>query len=149
MACLRKINIIFNAQSSWPYLPGHSHDDSYMSPRATHPDNTRSVTRNQRNLPVAAPIRSGYICCNIMYTVATHLVEVKSKQSFSESLTDASSNPLLCNRPVCSLKAPKQGDSETASRLDTTGTRIVQHTRNFLIGLSRKPRRRIDHNQRK
>lgn len=120
-----------------------------MSPRAAHPENTRSVTRNQRNLSVAAPTRSRYLYCNFTYTVATHLVEVKSKQSFSEFLTDASSNPLLCNRSIFSLKAPKQGDSETASRLDTTGTRIVQYTRDFLIGLSRKPRRRIDHNQRK
>ncbi|KAJ5799693.1 uncharacterized protein N7518_001761 [Penicillium psychrosexuale] len=42
------------------------HDDSYMSVRAAKPDNARSITRNLRNLPVAAPIRSKYIYCNMI-----------------------------------------------------------------------------------
>ncbi|GFN12662.1 beta-lactamase/transpeptidase-like protein [Aspergillus tubingensis] len=70
------------------------HDDSYMSVRAAKPDNARSITRNLRNLPVAAPIRSKYIYCNMMYTVATHLVEVKSGQDFGTFLEERIFKPL-------------------------------------------------------
>ncbi|KAJ9646233.1 uncharacterized protein PV06_02053 [Exophiala oligosperma] len=79
-----------------------SHDSSYMGPRAVYPDDARSVTRNLRNLPVAAPIRSKYMYCNMMYTVASHLVEVKSRQSFSDFLQDRIFEPL--NMPSTSLQ---------------------------------------------
>ncbi|KIW09829.1 hypothetical protein PV08_11930 [Exophiala spinifera] len=78
------------------------HDSSSMGPRAAHPDDARSVTRNLRNLPVAAPIRSKYMYCNMMYTVATHLVEVKSQQRFSDFLQDRIFGPL--NMPSTSLQ---------------------------------------------
>lgn len=55
-----------------------------MGINAKKPDNPITVTRNLRNLPVAAPIRSKYMYCNMMYTVAVHLVERKSGMSFSE-----------------------------------------------------------------
>lgn len=64
----------------------NSHDYSYLSPRAKHPDNARSVTKNLRNLPVVAPIRSKYIYCNMMYTVATHVIETKTGMFFSDFL---------------------------------------------------------------
>ncbi|RAL01227.1 beta-lactamase family protein [Aspergillus ibericus CBS 121593] len=73
-------------------MPGH--DLSYMSPRASQPDDARSVTRNLRNLPVAAPIRSKYMYCNMMYTVATHLVEQKTGQRFANYLEDRFFRPL-------------------------------------------------------
>ncbi|KAI9835255.1 MAG: hypothetical protein M1819_002399 [Sarea resinae] len=73
-------------------MPGH--DSSYLSVRAAHPDDARSVTRNLRNLPVAAPIRAKYMYCNMMFTVATHLVEVKSQQSFSDFLHERFFRPL-------------------------------------------------------
>jgi hypothetical protein len=71
-----------------------SHDNSYMGIRAAQPDTPKSITRNLRNLPVAAPIRAKYLYCNMMYTVATHLVEVKSQQSFSEFLDERLFQPL-------------------------------------------------------
>ncbi|KAI0449225.1 beta-lactamase/transpeptidase-like protein [Xylaria acuta] len=71
-----------------------SDDCSYMSPRAEQPDDARSVTRNLRNLTVAASIRARYLYCNMMFTVTTHLVEVKTKQSFSDFLKDCISRPL-------------------------------------------------------
>ena len=71
-----------------------SHDSSCLGTQAAQPDDARSVTRNLRNLPVAAPIRSKYLYCNMMYTVATHLVEVKSQQRFSEFLQQHFFNPL-------------------------------------------------------
>jgi len=64
----------------------NSHDYSYLSPRAKHPDDARSVTMNLRNLPVVAPIRSKYIYCNMMYTVATHIIEKKTGMFFSDFL---------------------------------------------------------------
>jgi hypothetical protein len=71
-----------------------SHDNSYMGTLAAQPDNPKSITRTLRNLPVAAPIRSRYIYCNMMYTVATHLVEVKSQQCFSDFLSAHLFQPL-------------------------------------------------------
>lgn len=65
-----------------------------MSPRADEPDDARSVTRNVRNLAIAAPIRSKYIYCNLMYTVATHLVEVKTGLKFHDFLQSNFFEPL-------------------------------------------------------
>ncbi|KAI0137716.1 beta-lactamase family protein [Hypoxylon sp. NC0597] len=70
------------------------HDDSYRGPRSDHPDDARSVTRNLRNLPVAHPLRANYRYCNMMYTVATHLIEVKTQQSFTEFLEERFLRPL-------------------------------------------------------
>ncbi|KAL1871518.1 hypothetical protein Plec18167_007078 [Paecilomyces lecythidis] len=73
------------------------HDFSYMSPRATQPDDGQSVTRNLRNLPVAAPVRTKFIYCNMMYTVATYLVEKKSGLPFSDFLQKRFFEPLGMN----------------------------------------------------
>ncbi len=70
------------------------HDSSYLGPRAAQPDDGRSVTRNLRNLPVAAPLRSKYLYCNMMYTVAAYLVEVKTGLSFSDYLQKRFFQPL-------------------------------------------------------
>lgn len=75
----------------------HSHNDAFMGPNATHPDNAKSVTRNLRNLRPSAPLRSRYLYCNQMYTVATHLVEMKSKRSFSDFLNERIFAPLNMN----------------------------------------------------
>ncbi|KAH7019019.1 beta-lactamase/transpeptidase-like protein [Ilyonectria destructans] len=71
-----------------------AHDNSYFGPQATQPDDARSITRNLRNLPVAAPIRARYLYCNMMYTAASYLVEVKSGQSFAEFLHERFFQPL-------------------------------------------------------
>ncbi|KAF5533754.1 hypothetical protein FNAPI_12585 [Fusarium napiforme] len=73
-------------------MPGH--DDSYMGTRAAEPDDARSITRNMRNLAVAAPPRTRYIYCNMMYTVLTYLIETKSGQPFSEFLQERIFDPL-------------------------------------------------------
>lgn len=88
-----------------------------MGPRATHPDDARSVTRNLRNLPVAAPIRSKYMYCNMMYTVATYLVEVKSGQSFSDFLQNRISEPL--NMPSTSLQPSRARSRGHGHRIAT------------------------------
>lgn len=43
---------------------------------------------------MAAPIRTRYMYCNMMYTVATHLVEEKTKQSFGDFLQQRIFKPL-------------------------------------------------------
>lgn len=54
-------------------IPGH--DDVLYGQKAARPDTARSVTRNLRDLPFNKPLRSDYQYSNIMYTVATHLIE--------------------------------------------------------------------------
>ena len=70
------------------------HDLSYLGIGSPKPDDARSITRNLRNLPLAAPIRTKYMYCNMMYTVATHLVEVKAEQSFADFLQARFFDPL-------------------------------------------------------
>ncbi|KAI0512874.1 beta-lactamase family protein [Xylaria bambusicola] len=70
------------------------HDDSYLGPLAAKPDDARSVTRNLRNLEVTAPIRSKFMYCNIMFTVATYLVEQKSGLAFADFLQEHFFKPL-------------------------------------------------------
>ncbi|KAI0861475.1 beta-lactamase family protein [Xylaria cubensis] len=70
------------------------HDDSYLGVLAAKPDDARSVTRNLRNLEMTAPIRSKYMYNNIMYTVATYLVEKKSGLTFADFLQEHFFGPL-------------------------------------------------------
>ncbi|RMY78712.1 hypothetical protein D0863_00515 [Hortaea werneckii] len=65
-----------------------SHDNSYLGVRAAFPDDARSVTRNLRNLPLGAPIRTKYMYCNMMFTVATRLIEAVSGLSFPDYLQE-------------------------------------------------------------
>ncbi|EEP80003.1 predicted protein [Uncinocarpus reesii 1704] len=71
-----------------------SHRSGMARPRAQQPDDARSVTRNLRNLPVAAPLRTKFQYCNMMYTVATYLIEAKTGQSFSNFLQARFFEPL-------------------------------------------------------
>ncbi|KAJ4373266.1 hypothetical protein N0V83_003560 [Neocucurbitaria cava] len=73
-------------------LPGH--DNSYLSVRTKHADNARSITRNLRNLPLNKPLRTTYQYSNIMYTVATHLVETISGISYADFLRSKIWDPL-------------------------------------------------------
>ncbi|KAI1317970.1 beta-lactamase family protein [Xylariaceae sp. FL0255] len=68
-------------------LPGH--DRSYLKS-----DTPRSVTRNLRNLKVVAPLRSRWMYCNQMYTVAAHLIEERTGQKFSDFLEERIFSPL-------------------------------------------------------
>lgn len=62
------------------------HDDSPMGVGAPVPDTPQSVTRNLRNLAATAPFRVKYQYCNLMYTVATYLVEKLSNMKFAQFL---------------------------------------------------------------
>ncbi|KAF2157794.1 beta-lactamase/transpeptidase-like protein [Myriangium duriaei CBS 260.36] len=65
-------------------LPGH--DTAILGIHAVHPDTPRSIVRNMRHLPLTKPVRSAYQYSNIMYTAATHLLEVLTQSSFSSFL---------------------------------------------------------------
>ncbi|UKZ83167.1 hypothetical protein TrVFT333_010972 [Trichoderma virens FT-333] len=69
-------------------------DNSYLGPRAKNTDSPQSVTRNLRNLATAAPIRSKFMYCNMMFTVATYLVEQKTGISFADFLEQRFFQPL-------------------------------------------------------
>ncbi|KAK2879340.1 hypothetical protein FQN49_000973 [Arthroderma sp. PD_2] len=73
------------------------HDHSYLGPNAAKPDDARSITMNLRNLMIAAPNRSEYLYCNMMYTVAAYLVECKSGLTFSDFLQTHLLKPLAMN----------------------------------------------------
>ncbi|KAM4063760.1 beta-lactamase [Hirsutella rhossiliensis] len=62
------------------------HEYSIMGPSAKQPDNARSITRNLRNLTCVTKNRAEHVYCNMMYTVATHLVEHVSGMSFGDFL---------------------------------------------------------------
>lgn len=65
-----------------------------MGVAAEKPDTPRSVTRNLRNLQPAAPLRSKYFYCNMMYTVATDLVEKTTGVEFPDFLEEHFFRPL-------------------------------------------------------
>jgi CubicO group peptidase (beta-lactamase class C family) len=71
-----------------------THDDSYLSIRASNPDNAKSMTRNLRNLPYAKPLRTTLIYSNIMFTVASYLVENLSGIPYAEFLRKKLWEPL-------------------------------------------------------
>ncbi|KAI4907612.1 hypothetical protein J4E90_009641 [Alternaria incomplexa] len=60
-----------------------THDESYLSARAKHPDNAKSLTRNLRNLEFVKPLRTEHIYCNIMFSVAVHLIETVTGMSYT------------------------------------------------------------------
>ncbi|KAF7185972.1 Protein flp [Pseudocercospora fuligena] len=70
------------------------HDLSYFGVRSNHTDTPKSVTRNLRNLQLNAPIRTKYQYNNIFYTVATHLVETTTGETFSDFLQNNFFGPL-------------------------------------------------------
>jgi CubicO group peptidase (beta-lactamase class C family) len=59
---------------------------SVLGVNAADPDDVRSVTRNLRNLPSTARPGEKYQYSNIMYAVATHIIETLPGQPFSAFL---------------------------------------------------------------
>ncbi|KEQ75228.1 beta-lactamase/transpeptidase-like protein [Aureobasidium namibiae CBS 147.97] len=70
------------------------HDMSVLGINAAHPDNVRSVTRNLRHLPSTARPGEKYQYSNIMYAVATHIIETLSGHTFSSFLHENIFKPL-------------------------------------------------------
>ncbi|KAG8408243.1 hypothetical protein J3459_018054 [Metarhizium acridum] len=93
-----------------------SNDYSYFGINADQPDDACSVTRNIRNLLVAAPIRTKYIYCNAMYTAVTHLVEKKTGTPFADFLRQKFFEPLDMTSSFLQPKEAREkgfGDSLT------------------------------------
>ncbi|GAB7325825.1 hypothetical protein MBLNU13_g09905t1 [Cladosporium sp. NU13] len=71
------------------------HDLAYLGIGAKQPDTPRTITRKMRSLPMAAPEKQKYMLYNnMMYTVASHLVEAKTGKSFSAFLRERFFEPL-------------------------------------------------------
>ncbi|SMR48601.1 unnamed protein product [Zymoseptoria tritici ST99CH_1E4] len=83
--CTRNITVedILSHRTGLP-----THDGSYLGQTASTPDTPKSVTRNLRNLELNAGLRAKYQYCNIMFTVAAHLVEVLSGMHFADFLQE-------------------------------------------------------------
>ena len=103
------------------------HDSSYFGVNAERPDDARSVTRNLRSLQLCAPIRSRHIYSNIMYTVATHLVETQTGMSFSDFLAARIFAPLhMSSSSLQPSQSRQRGFGERLSSghmWDATGNR--------------------------
>ncbi|KAL2273988.1 hypothetical protein FJTKL_03705 [Diaporthe vaccinii] len=74
-----------------------THDESYLGVTAAHPDDARSLTRNLRNLPFTAALRTKMQYSNIMFSVATHVVESLSKEDYTSFLRSRIWEPLTMN----------------------------------------------------
>ncbi|KAK4579821.1 hypothetical protein LTR86_000022 [Recurvomyces mirabilis] len=57
-------------------------------------DSAKTITRNLRNLAISQPIRTKMQYCNLMFTVATHLVETLTTKPFAEILQEWFFKPL-------------------------------------------------------
>ncbi|KAL1594003.1 hypothetical protein SLS59_009032 [Nothophoma quercina] len=62
--------------------PGH--DDALFGQKAAQPDNAKSITRKLRHLPFNKPLRCNYQYSNPMFTVATHLIETVTGESYPD-----------------------------------------------------------------
>lgn len=71
-----------------------THDESYLGVMASHPDDARSLTRNLRNLSFTAPLRTKLQYSNIMFSVATHVVESLSGEDYTSFLRSRIWEPL-------------------------------------------------------
>jgi CubicO group peptidase (beta-lactamase class C family) len=71
-----------------------AHEQSFLGAQSPHHDTARSVTRNLRNLPLTKPIRSEYMYSNMLFTVATHLVESVSGEAYADFVKKRLWDPL-------------------------------------------------------
>lgn len=71
-----------------------THDESYYGIRAKHPDNAKSMTRNLRNLTFTKPLRTTFFYSNIMFTVATHVIETVTGMRYVDFLRTRLWEPL-------------------------------------------------------
>lgn len=72
--------------------PGH--DDALFGMRAAEPDDAKSITRKLRDLPFNKPLRTDYQYSNLMFTVATHLIETVTGEAYPDFLRSRIWQPL-------------------------------------------------------
>ncbi|KAJ4352604.1 hypothetical protein N0V95_004109 [Ascochyta clinopodiicola] len=90
--------------------PGH--DDSFYGQKAVKPDDAKSITQNLRNLPFNKPLRTEYQYSNGMYTVATHLIESVTGESYSEFVRKNIWQPLDMLNTYHDIKNVETGNAE-------------------------------------
>ncbi|CAN9162677.1 unnamed protein product [Alternaria alternata] len=95
-----------------------THDESYLSARSKNPDNPKSLTRNLRNLEFVKPLRTEHVYCNIMFSVAVHLVETVSGMCYTDFIRTKLWKPLgMTNtfHDVPDIEANSDKDRRTTS----------------------------------
>jgi CubicO group peptidase (beta-lactamase class C family) len=102
-------------------LPGH--DESYLGSNSERQDTAKSITRNLRNLPISKPLRTDYQYCNMMFTVATHIIETVTGHTYSEFIKTRLWEPLGMSNTYLDVPdveaADAMGRMATGYRWDT------------------------------
>ena len=91
--------------------PGH--DDALHGQKAAQPDNAKSITRNLINLPFNKPLRTDYQYSNLMYTVATHLIETVTGNSYSDFVKKRIWEPLGMSNTYHDVTGVEAGNAKT------------------------------------
>ncbi|KAF2997934.1 hypothetical protein E8E13_005382 [Curvularia kusanoi] len=86
-----------------------SHEDAIYGQKAAQPDDAKSVTRLLRNLPFNKPLRTDYQYSNVMYTVATHLIETVTGEKYSDFVRKRLWKPLGMNNTFHDLPGIEAG----------------------------------------
>ena len=85
------------------------------------PDTPASITCNLRNLPVNEPLRTEWQYNNMMYTVASYLVERLSDQSFESYLQNRIWKPLDMHQTYLGIaKVPEHEKTKVARGYQST-----------------------------
>ncbi|OCL11461.1 beta-lactamase family protein, partial [Glonium stellatum] len=105
------------------------HDESYFGVHAAVPDNPKSITRNLRNLPLTRPLRTEYQYCNMMYTVASYMVETLSGEPFADFLNNRIWKPLGMANTY--LDVPEVENNNAMSKM-AKGYRWDQSTERYI-----------------
>ncbi|KUJ22570.1 penicillin-binding protein [Mollisia scopiformis] len=69
-------------------------DDACYGIYAKNPDNTKSIVRKLRHIPLVSPLRTTYNYCNVGYTVVAHMIERLTGQWFGDFLREKIWEPL-------------------------------------------------------
>ncbi|KAH7066745.1 beta-lactamase/transpeptidase-like protein [Paraphoma chrysanthemicola] len=105
-----------------------THDESYLSIRAKSPDDAKSMTRNLRHLPLEAPLRTKMIYCNIMYSVASYLVESLTGETYPDFIRKRLWEPLGMTNTFHDLPGIEAAD---AMDRKATGYRFKKNTNTY------------------
>ncbi|KAH6644565.1 beta-lactamase/transpeptidase-like protein [Boeremia exigua] len=107
--------------------PGH--DNALHGQSAAEPDNAKSITRNLRNLPFNKPLRCDYQYSNIMFTVATHLIETVTGIAYSEFIRKRLWEPLGMSNTYHDVTGVEAGNAQAHLAM---GHRWVQEKETYL-----------------
>jgi CubicO group peptidase (beta-lactamase class C family) len=90
--------------------PGH--DDALFGTKAAEPDNAKSITLKMRNLPFNKPLRTEYQYSNLMFSVATHLIETVTCESYPDFVRKRIWEPLGMTNTYHDTPAVEAGNAK-------------------------------------